>query len=235
VLPPSFKPTFDLPSPSVDSLTPLVRGYLHRASQVYSSVASDSSTISSHQAAQLLDIFSAPTEANQAFLTSASALVNYFDNLSSSDSNSPDSFGAFELSGLRGLAEQYGVHSENYQTAVRFVQSIFESALTHDNLHLVVVTYSSDSAMYKRQDDDEPQSPLPMPHPAEPIGSVSTCFESADVCVNATDSCSGHGECLAATKAGRTCYICACAASRNEKGQKEEWAGTACERKDVSG
>ncbi|KAI0688199.1 hypothetical protein BC835DRAFT_1308903 [Cytidiella melzeri] len=240
ILPHILKPTFELPSPPVDSLTPLVRGYTHRAAQVYPNVASDSSPISSPRASLLLDIFSAPTEANQVFLTSASALADFLDTLPSShlfQPNAPENFGAFELSGLKGLAEQYGPDSENYKMAREVVKSIFESALARDSssLHLVLVTYPSSEAMYKKRQHDQPQSPLPMPHPAEPIGSVSTCFESVDVCGNATESCSGHGECLAATKAGRTCFVCACAASRNDQGQKEEWAGTACERKDISG
>ncbi|KAI0088152.1 hypothetical protein BDY19DRAFT_994554 [Irpex rosettiformis] len=241
VLPYGLKPTFDLPSPSVDSLAPLVRGYVHRATQVYTTVASSDSLspLSSHQAAKLLDIFSTPTEANQAFLTSASALVDYLDNLSEETSDSvAEKFGAFELNGLGALAEQYGEDSEQYKTAVSLLRAILESTLSRPDLHLALITYqtsSSDNTPFYKRQDDQPQSPLPIPHPAEPIGSVSTCFETAGVCGNQTDSCSGHGECVSASKAGRTCFVCACAASTNEKGQKEEWAGEACERKDVSG
>ncbi|KAJ3525855.1 hypothetical protein NM688_g8341 [Phlebia brevispora] len=74
ILPKSLRPTFKMASPPLDSLTPLVRTYLHRAPQLYDTVISSFSTTPS-QAAQLLDIFAAPTEANKAFLTSASALV----------------------------------------------------------------------------------------------------------------------------------------------------------------
>lgn len=206
---------------------------------MYTTVSSveSSSIINSHQAARLLDIFSAPTEANQAFLTSASALVDYLDNLSSHTEGVTENFGAFELTGLKALGEQYGVGSESYQTALSLLRSILESALARPGLHVALVTYPSSSSnipFYKRQ-EDQPQSPLPIPHPAEPIGSVSTCFQTAEVCGNQTDSCSGHGECVSATKAGRTCFVCACAASTNDQGLKEEWAGEACERKDVSG
>lgn len=206
---------------------------------MYTTVSSveSSSIINSHKAARLLDIFSAPTEANQAFLTSASALVDYLDNLSSHSEGVTENFGAFELTGLKALGEQYGVGSESYQTALSLLRSILESALARPGLHVALVTYPSSSEnvpFYKRQ-EDQPQSPLPIPHPAEPIGSVSTCFQTAEVCGNQTDSCSGHGECVSATKAGRTCFVCACAASTNDQGSKEEWAGEACERKDVSG
>lgn len=221
----------------MDSLLPLVRSYIHRAVQVYSTVASEASSITTHQAAQLLDIFSAPTEANQAFLTSASALVDFLDKTEEQTPNAAgyENFGAFELSGLKGLADQYGAESASYQTAVKMVQAIFASALSRDNLKLAVITYPAQPEFSKRT--DPPQSPLPPPgtHPAEPISAISTCFQSEDVCSNSTDSCSGHGECIVATKLGRTCYICACSPDRDEGGKTTVWAGQACERKDVSG
>ena len=215
----------------------MIRTYLHRASQLYSSVV----TPSIHEAsrpAQLLDIFSAPSEANRAFLTSAAALVDFLDRESSR--SPPDTgyetFGAFELHGLEELAKQYGVTSEAYKTAVSTLQAIFSNAFSRNDLHVAVLTFKPESyQIAKRADDDDPQSPFPLPtaHPAEPIG--STCFQTEDACTNATDSCSGHGECVRATKAGRTCYICACSASLDDQGRKEDWAGAACERKDVSG
>lgn len=197
---------------------------------------SSSSDTPSSSGARLLDIFSAPTEANEAFLSTASALVDFLDRQSTHTPLDPgyDAFGAFELSGLKQLAQQYGASSEAYTTAVKTLQAIFASAVSQEGLNLAVVTFST-SSQEARKRADPPQSPFPPPiaHPAEPIG--STCFLSEDACTNATDSCSGHGECVGATKAGRTCYICACSASLNEQGRKEEWAGVACERKDVSG
>lgn len=228
-------------SPAVDTMLPLVRSYVHRAVDVYTNVASESSPITTSQAAQLLDIFSAPTKANYAFLASVAALVDFLDKTEADTSNAAgyENFGAFELSGLKGLADQYGAESESYQTAVKTVQAIFASALSRDNLKLVVITFPADPDAHfaKRADDDPPQSPFPPPgsHPAEPISAVSGCFESAEVCTNSTDSCSGRGECLAATKLGRTCFVCACSSSKDEKGRTEDWAGIACERKDISG
>ncbi|KAF7797593.1 hypothetical protein EIP86_008793 [Pleurotus ostreatoroseus] len=187
------------------------------------------------EASQFVNIFSAPTEANRAFLASAAGLVDFLDRQSSSSTEEPgyDSFGAFELSGLKELAEQYGTSSEAYKTAVATLQAVLISALSRDDLHLAVVTFSPESQLSKR-DDDPSQAPLPpILHPAEPIGSA--CFTTEEACSNATDLCSGHGECVGATKAGKTCYVCACSASLDEKGRKEEWAGQACERKDISG
>lgn len=233
ILPKSLRPTFMLPTPPVDTLAPLISTYLHRAPRLYNTVAS-SSSISQTEPSQLVNIFSAPTEANRAFLTSASALIDFLDTQASTSPKGSgyDSFGAFELSGLQELAEQYGVDSESYNAAVATLQAIFASALSRDDLHLALLTFSPISQLSKR--DDPPQAPLPpILHPAEPIGSA--CFTDEEACSNATDSCSGHGECVGATKAGKTCYVCACSASMNDKGKKEDWAGLACERKDISG
>ena len=221
----------------MDSLTPLLRSYLHRATQLYDNVVTTSSYAPPH-APQLLDMFSAPTEANQEFLTSAAALVEFLDRQAShsSEPTGYQTFGAFEVSGLKELARQYGANSEVYKSAVTIIQTIFRSALSREDLHVAVLTFAPETyPRMKRQDEDEPQSPFPIPtaHPAEPIG--PTCFQTVDACSNATDSCSGHGECVRAAKAGRTCFVCACSATVDDDGRKEDWAGVACERKDVSG
>ena len=241
ILPSSLRPTFKLSSPLMDSLTPLLRSYLHRATQLYDNVMTTSS-YAPPNAPQLLDMFSAPTEANQEFLTSAAALVEFLDRQASrstkasGSSNGYASFGAFEISGLKELARQYGTDSNSYKSAVTILQTIIFSAMSREDLHLAVLTFAPETyTRVKRQDEDDPQSPFPIPtaHPAEPIG--PTCFQSVDACSNATDACSGHGECVRATKAGRTCYVCACSATVDDDGRKEDWAGAACERKDVSG
>lgn len=237
LLPSSMEPTFELPGPDMDSLQPLIQTYIHRAQDLYSNVYSMLSTSFSNQWSPLLDIFSAPTEANRAFLESTSALVNYLDSTSfvASGPISYENFGAFELNGLRELAEQYGTDSESYKTALNTLKAVFQTAVERQDAKLAVVTFSGPAVSSKRA--DPPQSPLPpaLPRPAEPVSDISNCFTSAQACGNATDSCSGHGECLPATKLGRTCYICACSASVDEQGRKDEWAGAACERKDISG
>ena len=101
------------------------------------------------------------------------------------------------------------------------------------------------SHITKRAHSKRQQSPLPppLPHPAHPIGAVSTCYQTLDSCTNSTSSCSGHGSCISASKAGRTCFVCACEASKIETGKGTGtngkktiyWAGDKCERQDVSG
>lgn len=171
-----------------------------------------------------------------AFLTATAALVDLLDHQSSKSSSDPgyESFGAFEVGGLKELAQQYGSTSEAYTTAVKTLQAIFSSAIARDDLHLALLTFSSTPRHGVKRADDDPQAPLPpILHPAEPIG--STCFLSEEACTDATDSCSGHGECVRATKVGKSCFVCACSASVDDKGRKEDWAGEACERKDISG
>jgi len=37
------------------------------------------------------------------------------------------------------------------------------------------------------------------------------------------------------SKVGMTCFVCACSTTKDSMGRTENWAGEACERKDVSG
>jgi hypothetical protein len=235
VLPSDLRQTFQLPSPSMDSLYPLIQTYIHRASQLYTNVFPDFFAPSSETRTRLLDVFSAPTEANRVFVSSIASLVDYLDSRSSHElASGYENFAAIELKGLKDLAEQYGEDSESYQTAVRTLQAAFASALLQQDLKLAVLTFDDSRSSTRVA---EAQSPLaaPAPPPVAPISAISTCFQSAEACGNSTDGCSGHGECVAATKLGRTCYVCACAATVDDKGRKEDWAGEACERKDVSG
>ena len=231
-----LSPTFSLPSPPMDSLYPLIQTYIHRASELYTNLFTEFSPVSTSSRLPLLDIFSAPTQANRKFITSVASLVDYLDAKSTSDSGY-ENFAAFELNGLSDLAAQYGEDSESYQTAVKTLQAVFTSAMAHPDLKFAALTFVPATAAWKRADDDEPQTPMnpPAAPPAAPISAISGCFTSTDACANATDSCSGHGECVAATKLGRTCYVCACGVTVDDKGRKEDWAGQACERKDVSG
>ncbi|KAI0709604.1 hypothetical protein C8T65DRAFT_575702 [Cerioporus squamosus] len=139
----------------------------------------------------------------------------------------PDRFGAFDFTSL----------SKEAHHALR---EMLKGLSARSDIKLAIVTVPSvHHHGHKHHDKRQqpPQSPLPppLPRPAEPIDSISTCYTSADACGNATSACSGHGECVSASKAGKTCFVCACSATTDLKGRKEHWAGRACERKDVSG
>lgn len=55
------------------------------------------------------------------------------------------------------------------------------------------------------------------------------CFTSEDDLNNATNKCSGRGKAIQSNKGGRKCYRCQC-----EKTDGKEWAGSACQRPDIS-
>ncbi|KAH9046908.1 hypothetical protein EDB84DRAFT_1557945 [Lactarius hengduanensis] len=153
----------------------------------------------------LPDMSASPTET---FDSELSALVEFLE----ADRLSWDRFGAFHITGLRSIGDAYGRDSEEYTTAAGSLKDALRSAADKPHLHLVILTYPGVQAgVQKRQD----QSPLPPDTPLPPVGSDTLCFVSEEICSNSTDSCSG----MASKDDGRTEY----------------WAGSKCERKDVSG
>ncbi|EMD33726.1 hypothetical protein CERSUDRAFT_87059 [Gelatoporia subvermispora B] len=235
IIPPSLSPSLSFQQP-LRIYSSLIPTYLERARHAYSHVyAQFSKPVGTPR---ILDIFSVPSPATEAFLSEMTALVEFLE-----DESTTDKFAALELRGLSAIAVQYGRASEQYRIASETIRGVLQSTLARPDIKLALMTApraAFERATSKRQDvlQQPPQSPLPQPTPApmpaEPI-SGGVCYTTADVCANATDSCSGHGECAQASKAGRTCFVCACSATINEKGQTENWAGAACERKDVSG
>ncbi|GBE80485.1 Uncharacterized endoplasmic reticulum membrane protein [Sparassis crispa] len=232
VVPSTMKPSFSLyTTPSLSSLSSLIPTYLERAQQAYSHILSQPS----HPGVpRILDIFSVPSSATEAFLSETAALVDFLES-----ETTTDSFAALELTGLSQIVETFGRASEQYALAAETMRGVLSNAMPKSGLKLAIVTVPT--ALLKRQDENDgaqpPQSPLPVPSPgpAEPISGVSTCYTSAESCVDGTGACSGHGECVRASKAGKTCYVCACAATKDDGGRTENWAGSACERLDVSG
>jgi hypothetical protein len=169
----------------------------------------------------------------ETFVSELSAFVAFLE----SDDLSWDRFGAFRMTGLRIIVDVYGRESEQYALAASSVTAALRSALSKKpHLNVVIFTHPQTrpegvGCMKKRQD----QSPLPSPVPLPPVGSDTLCFTSEEVCSNSTDSCTGHGTCVEARRAGRTCFTCACEATQDSAGRTQYWAGRKCERKDVSG
>lgn len=143
----------------------------------------------------------------------------------------PGKFGAFELKGLGEIQRAFGSRSEQYRVAADSLRAVIQSAIAKGSINLAVLTHATRS--YEKRDPQ--QSPIPSSFPNHPISSTSTCYESQTTCEDSTSSCSGHGECIELSKAGRTCFICACSATEDSMGRTENWAGESCERKDVSG
>lgn len=234
-VPSSLKESFSLlEDSSIYSLASLIPAYIGRARHTYSNVFSQHSL--PQGVPRIIDIFSVPSSASQTFLSEMTTLVEFLE----SDDIPTDKFAALELTGLSALAEQHGRDSEQYRLASETIRSFLASALEKRDLKLALVTVPPSVSSLKRQDGyafQPPQSPLPPPiaNPAEPIDAVATCYTSAETCGNSTNACSGHGQCVMATKAGRSCFVCACSATKDSRGGTENWAGSACERKDVSG
>jgi hypothetical protein len=66
-----------------------------------------------------------------------------------------------------------------------------------------------------------------------PVFSIDQCFTTVEACTNATDVCSGRGECVGTKRAGKTCFSCECGATTGKDGVTQ-WAGARCEKRDVS-
>ncbi|KAI0200891.1 hypothetical protein F4808DRAFT_427043 [Astrocystis sublimbata] len=70
---------------------------------------------------------------------------------------------------------------------------------------------------------------------------IPSCFESKSACENATESCSGHGQCVdrwGKDDTKNSCFFCHCGSTiePQPKGKKGVyyWGGATCEKRDVS-
>lgn len=207
----------------------IVSSYLHRAQHTYSTVFSASNSPPQGALPRLIDVFTAsPSDATEVFLAETAQIVSVIE------SAERDVFGAFQLTGVSAVAAEYGRASEQFQLAVDTTRALFQSAMANaEHLNLVILTYPG--AHGKRQ-MQPPQSPLPPPGPQPqlPIGGVSTCHTSTEICTNVTNSCSGRGDCTQMSKAGKTCFVCQCEATLGSNGGRQTWVGDACERLDIS-
>ncbi|KAJ7623534.1 hypothetical protein FB45DRAFT_925936 [Roridomyces roridus] len=220
VIPSSLPRSFRLPaspSSSITSLYSVVSTYLHRAQHAYTSIYASDPSLQTNKAW---------------FLEELASISSFFDKAESG------AFAAAELSGLANMRKTYGVDSEEYQTVLDNTRKLLERAMSH-NIHIALLSFSPPPVRVKRADDPQvSQAPFPRPPPQSPIGSISTCHTSLDTCTNSTSSCSGRGECVSATKSGRTCFVCSCGTTTTGQGKQkstEIWVGESCERKDISG
>ncbi|KAJ3802206.1 hypothetical protein GGU11DRAFT_673399 [Lentinula aff. detonsa] len=215
VLPSYLPPSFQLSVPKyarIPSLSSVISTYLHRARYVYSEIYE--ADLSFWNPSELLSL--------KAFLTDAAS----------------SAFATLDFTSLADLRNKYGADSIEYERAAESTRAFFKDAFENgEQLQLAILTYPSPTRSLRRAAPS--QVPLPgHASPQEPIGSISTCFASAESCNNATSSCTGRGQCVEASKSGRTCFVCTCSATKTGKGNKvktEVWVGESCERKDVSG
>lgn len=202
--------------------TTLLKSLTARASHVYSTLASSAPSYTTTYPATV-DTFAAHADAEE-FLSTLAPLVAFIEE------EGADKFGVFELKGLAKLT------GEMRELATQTARAAIESAMARKDLKLVVlsspspVTTSSSSQVKHGKRAETSPSVAAFPQ----IVSDAICYATDDACVNATGGCSGHGSCAAGSKAGKTCYVCQCSASRDEGGRSTYWAGNACEREDVS-
>lgn len=154
------------------------------------------------------------------------SLVSFFDSAES------PAFALMDMSTLHDIRQIHGSSSDEYSQVADRLRAYLEQILNDDNFNLAILTLPLPSLLKR-------QAPIPSntPSPQQPIGSISTCFATADVCNNSTSSCSGRGTCVQASKAGRTCFVCSCGVTKTGEGNKVKtvtWAGQSCERKDIS-
>ncbi|KAF8647074.1 hypothetical protein AX16_006909 [Volvariella volvacea WC 439] len=209
ILPASMRQSFALATPSpVPSLVSVISTYLHQARLTYENIYDW----------RLRDIHT---------------LSNFFEDKAHS------AFAGLELSRLAETRQRLGASSEKYTDTVSALRKLLEHAVEEpDTWRVAVLTFNSE--LPRTHTKREPQqSPLP-PNapPQQPIGSISTCFTTLGACNNGTNTCSGRGQCVEASKSGRTCFVCTCGVTKTGEGNKvktERWVGQSCERKDVSG
>lgn len=201
------------PETPIHTLSSVIHAYLHRASHSFGSLFS-SSKISQ--------------------LDHVHTLSAFFE-----DADEP-SFAALDLAGLRELRERHS--KEDYVRIGRELHAFLEKVVDDDRFTLAVFTYSSPAAisvMKRSPVAQQSQAPLPTTAPPQqPIGAISTCFASLDACNDGTNSCSGRGQCVKASKGSHQCFVCTCGATTTGEGKDvktDYWAGEKCERKDISG
>ena len=77
--------------------------------------------------------------------------------------------------------------------------------------------------------------------PSHHKGPIPACFNSQESCMEATDNCSGRGNCTnkygtapADPKEGDVCYICHCIGTESKSGSVTHWGGPTCGKQDIS-
>ncbi|KAG2101310.1 uncharacterized protein F5147DRAFT_616508 [Suillus discolor] len=230
---PSFMSrSFSIAGASTSSLTSFVPSYLKRATHSYSLVYSDLA-IPPEGIPRTLDIFSAPTPANEAFLAEISTLTKFIETAADLYD---DKFASLELTGLSQLAATYGRSSDQYQLAARTIRAVLEASTADAKMRVAVLSYTPSLMLDKRQPQPPQQSPLPglRPSVGPPIRQFASCLTSAEACSNATNACSGHGQCVSTPSAEQECFVCACSDTKSASGKTESWVGDMCQRKDIS-
>ncbi|MCO5585260.1 hypothetical protein L7F22_039193 [Adiantum nelumboides] len=203
-------------------------------------------------------------DVSRPFYQSLRNLVAYLDTIGSQEDDvSQSAYQALRFDGLQDIKASYGEESQQYQRAVQSLKEILKAAVDKaEAVHTkrpqalaLVFVPRSEQEFVKRGETLTPfrgtiahtpflatrdleeevsnvvrQSPLAKSSDIPPESQLSgQCFTSEDDLNKATNKCSGRGKAIQSSKGGRKCYRCQC-----EKTNGKEWAGSACQRPDIS-
>ena len=124
-----------------------------------------------------------------------------------------------------------GLNTEQYIKGVQAIQKSLEHVLDNSKafrIAVIAVPINACQHVDGLQSGNVKRSVV-----SRSAGTASTSgFGTFDVCMNSTNSCSGHGSCKEVTTDK---YACVCENSYNATRKKTtRWAGNACQKKDVS-
>ncbi|KAF8326627.1 uncharacterized protein EI90DRAFT_2929991 [Cantharellus anzutake] len=234
--------SFTIPnSPPTKTFVDLLNTYVEHAFSIFDHVRFSITTRPpspkpSHNKV-ILDIFDlTPSESTSLFIHELEELVNAIE--ASADVEHENSFLAFTINGLKHIEKEHGRSSDVYKAAVRILKGIISKVgeMSKKQKLALLVIPDEESRLISRSSkvDDTKREPEASERSIPIVHSKSQCFTSAEACTNATSSCSGRGECIKTTRAGKSCFSCSCHPTTDQYGRTITWAGQMCERKDIS-
>lgn len=127
--------------------------------------------------------------------------------------------------------------SNEYRKALKDISNALRELVASDSgLRLMVIAAPRSACVHKarqiiKRSTTSTSSKKLFKRASELVAAIGP-YKSKDACELATDSCSGHGQCRALANG---LYACACEKSYNvDKKKTTYYAGSACEKKDVS-
>ncbi|CDZ98859.1 Domain of unknown function DUF3844 [Phaffia rhodozyma] len=233
----SQDPSFQLTSDSA-SLRSLLNPYFEKTSDLFKHASESIEHV--HVPGFLLDLFDIKQdEATQTLHRELQMLSSWvFNALPSSHlSEEQDPYDAMSIGSLQGVK----ANSEEYKLAVNVVKGAVDSITSTSQRPFILILTPPSALVSSATFDKRALAPSPSsnssfpgnnsyPAPNLPVYSTSLCLASYEACQNYTSSCNGRGSCVKVTRAGKSCYGCACGKSENGT----SYGGVACEKKDIS-
>lgn len=203
-----------------------------------------------------------PDQASGSFKKNIKDLVAFFniERHTGKEETSLASYQALKFQGLGELKSTYGSDSDEYRQAKQILKAVLEAALikfeglsTSHRFAFIALPAQDDNLMPRSLDMLAPfrsvasltpfmttrdlsalaksENVTKAPKESDFIGK---CFASEEDLSKATLNCSSHGAPIQSSKGGAKCYVCKCQQTKNKNGRVTPWAGTACQKQDVS-